>query len=194
MLENLPLPGADLLWDPAWLAPARADALMAALRAEVPWETHRIRMFGRWVDSPRRSCWIGDPGASYVYSGARFEPRPWSPSLSSLCEDLQEAVGASFNSVLANLYRDGGDAMGWHSDDEPELGPRPVIASVSLGQPRRFKLKHRQDPACQLDLELPHGSLLVMRGDTQARFKHALPRSARPMGPRINLTFRLICP
>lgn len=194
MLQDLPLPGADLLWDPAWLASERADALLDRLMRDIPWETHRIRMFGRWIDSPRRSCWIGDPGASYLYSGARFEPRPWRPALSALREPLRKATGTNFNSVLANLYRDGSDAMGWHSDDEPELGPQPVIASLSLGQARRFKLRHRQDPACQLDLELPHGSLLVMRGDTQARFKHALPRSARPMGPRINLTFRLICP
>ena len=194
MLENLPLPGAELLWDPGWLAPERADALLDRLLRDIAWETHRIRMFGRWIDSPRRSCWIGDPGASYVYSGVRFEPRPWLPALSLLREDLQQASGAAFNSVLANLYRDGSDAMGWHSDDEPELGPRPVIASLSLGQARRFKLRHRDDPARQLDLDLPHGSLLVMRGDTQARFKHSLPRSTRPMGPRINLTFRLICP
>ena len=193
MLENLPLADAELLWDPAWMAAPAADALLAGLMRDIAWETHRIRMFGRWVDSPRRSCWMGDPGASYVYSGARFEPRPWPPALSVLREDLQQAAGAAFNSVLANLYRDGRDAMGWHSDDEPELGPRPVIASLSLGQTRRFKLKHRQDPGCKLDLDLPHGSLLVMRGDTQALFKHALPRSARPMGPRINLTFRLIC-
>ena len=194
MLKPLPLPGAELLWDPAWLAPASADALMAQLQQQIPWETHRIRMFGRWLDSPRRSCWIGDAGASYVYSGARFEPRPWPQALSGLREPLQQATGVAFNSVLANLYRDGRDAMGWHADDEPELGLRPVIASLSLGQTRRFKLKHRQDPARQLDLDLGPGSLLVMRGDTQAQFKHALPRSARPMGPRINLTFRLICP
>lgn len=194
MLENLPLPGAELLWDPAWLAPERADALLAALLRDIGWETHRIRMFGRWLDSPRRSCWIGDAGASYVYSGARFEPRPWPATLSALREPLREATGMVFNSVLANLYRDGRDSMGWHADDEAELGPQPVIASLSLGQVRRFKLKHRQDPACKLDLDLSHGSLLVMRGDTQARYKHALPRSARPMGPRVNLTFRTTCP
>lgn len=194
MLENLPLPGAELLWDPAWMAPARADALMRKLMEQIPWETHRIRMFGRWVDSPRQSCWIGDPGAAYVYSGARFEPRAWPQALSELREPLRAATGTAFNSVLANLYRNGRDAMGWHADDEPELGPQPVIASLSLGQPRRFTLKHRQDPGRKLALDLPHGSLLVMRGDTQALFRHALARSARPMGPRINLTFRLIFP
>jgi alkylated DNA repair dioxygenase AlkB len=96
--------------------------------------------------------------------------------------------------VLANRYRDGRDAMGWHSDDEPELGPAPVIASVSLGASRRFVLKHRDDPAQKLALELDHGSLLVMAGATQRHYKHALPRTARPVGERINLTFRHILP
>jgi len=94
--------------------------------------------------------------------------------------------------VLANLYRDGRDCMGWHSDDEPELGARPLIASLSLGATRRFALRHRRDPSRRLVLELPAGSLLLMRGQTQARWRHALPRTARPVGPRINLTFRRI--
>ena len=98
------------------------------------------------------------------------------------------------NSVLANLYRDGRDAMGWHSDDEPELGPRPVIASLSLGGTRRFVFRHRREPERKYELPLGHGSLLLMRGDTQADWKHALPRTARPVAPRINLTFRRILP
>lgn len=192
MLQHLPLPGADLQWDPGWLPSARADRLFKRLQAGIPWEVHRIRLFGRWVDSPRLSCWIGDPGTGYVYSGARFEPHPWPAALAELRPELERATGAEFNSVLANLYRDGGDAMGWHSDDEPELGRQPVIASLSLGQPRRFAFKDRRDPSAKLVLELPHGSLLVMRGATQANYRHALPRSRRPMGPRINLTFRHI--
>ena len=192
MLTPLPLAGADLLWDPAWLPPAEAGALFARLRADIPWETHRIRLFGRWVDSPRRSCWIGDPGARYRYSGALFEPRPWPQALEPIRARLAADLGGGFNSVLANLYRDGEDAMGWHADDEPELGPEPVIASLSLGQPRRFLLKHRVDPQRRLALDLPAGSLLVMRGATQAAFRHALPRSKRAPEARINLTFRRI--
>jgi alkylated DNA repair dioxygenase AlkB len=192
MLAPLPLDGADLLWDPAWLVPADAARLFADLHAAIAWETHRIRMFGRWVDSPRRSCWIGDPQARYRYSGADFEPRPWPPALAPVRERLAAELGGPFNSVLANLYRDGHDAMGWHADDEPELGPEPVIASLSLGQPRRFVLRSRADPAHRLALELPPGSLLVMRGPTQARFQHSLQRSRRAPGARINLTFRRI--
>ena len=105
---------------------------------------------------------------------------------------LQRETGIGFNSVLANLYRDGRDRMGWHSDDERELGPRPVIASLSLGACRRFVLRHRREVSSKLAIELPHGSLLVMRGETQRHYRHALPATAKPVGPRINLTFRRI--
>lgn len=183
-------PEVELL--PGWLPAAQADDLFAMLMAQVPWEVHRIRMFGRWVDSPRLSCWIGDAGASYVYSGARFEPRPWPAALAALRPRIDAAAGVAMNSVLANLYRDGRDAMGWHSDDEPELGARPVIASLSLGGERRFVFRHKREPARRHELVLGHGSLLLMAGDTQAEWKHALPRTARPVAPRLNLTFRRI--
>ena len=184
----------DIQLLPDWLPRADADALFVALMAQVPWETHRIRLFGREVDSPRLSCWIGDPDTAYRYSGTRFEPRPWPDTLLPLRARIDAAAGVAMNSVLANRYRDGRDAMGWHSDDEPELGPRPVIASLSLGATRRFLLKHRHDPANRLALDLPHGSLLLMRGDTQSTWKHALPRTTKPVGERINLTFRRIAP
>ena len=188
----LPLPGAELAIVDDWLAPAHADALFARLQETVPWENHRIRMFGREVASPRLSCWIGDPQATYVYSRTRFEPHPWSPVLAALNERVGDACGVRFNSVLANLYRDGADAMGWHSDHEPELGERPVIASLSLGATRRFLLRTRRGrgDAHRLELRLAHGSLLRMGGDTQRRYQHALPRMARVTAPRINLTFR----
>lgn len=186
--------GPEVRYRPGWLGRDEADALLVALQAQVPWEVHRIRMFGRWVDSPRLSCWIGDPGASYVYSGARFEPRPWPAALQALRARIDAEAGVAMNSVLANLYRDGRDAMGWHSDDEPELGPRPVIASLSLGAPRRFAFRHRRERSRRLAIELGHGSLLLMSGDSQADWQHALPRTARPVGPRLNLTFRRILP
>jgi alkylated DNA repair dioxygenase AlkB len=197
-LVPLALGGADVLYAPRWLPPAEADALLAALLVQVPWAVHRIRLFGREVDSPRLSCWIGDPGAAYRYSGTSFAPHPWPPALAAVRAALERAAGARFDSVLANRYRDGRDAMGWHSDDEPELGPRPVIASLSLGATRRFVLKARAGrgaPAdARLALDLPHGSLLLMRGETQRNYRHALPRTARVVGERINLTFRRIAP
>ncbi len=202
---KIDLPDADVALDPHWLPAAEADTLLQALLTVVPWEVHRIRLFGSEVDSPRLSCWIGDPGAAYVYSGTRFEPQPWPSALRPIRERVGEACGVDFNSVLANLYRDGRDAMGWHRDDERELGPDPVIASLSLGAERRFLLKPvarghprpaggpvavERGPRCAL--ELGHGSLLVMRGATQRNYRHALPRTAKPVGPRINLTFRRI--
>ena len=194
MLEPLALPDADLLFDRAFLAPDEADAAFRALRHAIPWEVHRIRLFGREIDSPRLSAWIGDPGAAYRYSGTRFEPHPWPPALAALRDRVAAAAGTRFNSALANLYRDGADYMGWHSDDERDLGPRPVIASLSLGATRRFRLKHRHAPEHALALELPPGSLLLMRGETQRHHRHALPKSVKAVGERINLTFRCIRP
>lgn len=191
--QRLALEGADLALWADWLPPAEADGLFGELLETVPWETHVIRMFGREVASPRLSCWIGDPGASYVYSRTRFEPHPWPAALAALRPRLEHACGSAFNSVLANLYRNGRDAMGWHSDSEPELGNAPVIASVSLGAARRlaFRSKLARGRA-MLELRLPHGSLLRMAGATQRRYQHALPRTAHVQAPRINLTFRQI--
>jgi alkylated DNA repair dioxygenase AlkB len=191
-LKSIDLAGAELAFDDGWMAKSEADALFAGLRHAIPWEVHRIRLFGRDVDSPRLSCWIGDPGTGYTYSGAHFEPNPWPVALRAIRARLAGELRIDFNSVLANLYRDGRDSMGWHSDDEPELGAQPVIASLSLGATRRFVLKHRSDPPRKFALELPHGSLLLMRGATQANYRHALPRTSRQIGPRINLTFRQI--
>lgn len=193
-LTPLALADADLSYSAGWLAQDEGDALRDALLAQIPWETHRIHLFGQWHDSPRLSCWIGDPGTRYMYSRVRFEPHPWPPALAAIRERVSEASGVAMNSVLANLYRSGQDAMGWHSDDEPELGPRPVIASLSLGGVRRFTLRHRRDRAKKFAVALAHGSLLVMAGDTQANWQHALPRTARPVAPRLNLTFRRILP
>ncbi|MGY4517246.1 alpha-ketoglutarate-dependent dioxygenase AlkB family protein [Lysobacter sp. HA18] len=189
MLRPLVLPDADVRLNPDWLAPAEAAALFDALQDGVAWENHPVRLFGRELPAPRLSSWVGDADAVYRYSGLLRAPHPWTPPLTELRDRLRSELGVDFNSVLANLYRDGRDAMGWHSDDEPELGPGPVIAAVSLGATRRFVLKARRGDT-RLALELPPGSLLVMQGATQANYRHALPRTARPVGPRINLTFR----
>ena len=192
--QALPLPGAALSLWPQWLCRGEADALFAELQATIPWEVHHIRMFGREVASPRLSCWMGDEDASYVYSGTHFAPHPWTPTLLALRERVAHACDAPFNSVLANLYRNGQDSMGWHSDYEPELGREPVIASLSLGAARRFRLKPRGAAARGdvLAIELEHGSVLRMAGETQQRYVHDLPKTSAAVGPRINLTFRWV--
>ena len=138
--------------------------------------------------------WHGDPDAFYTYSGRTFTPNPWTPELLAIKERVDRAAGAAFNSVLVNYYRDGRDSMGEHADDEPELGPAPdnvLIASVSLGAPRRFVLRHRRSGATR-EWALGDGNLLVMGGTTQRHWRHRVPRTAVPVGPRMNLTFRVI--
>lgn len=186
---RLPLPDADVRLWPGWMDAGEAARLHEALRAQLPWEVHRVRLFGREVPSPRLSCWIGDADAGYRYSGQAHVPRPWPQVLAALRTRLATQPGMDFNSVLANLYRDGRDCMGLHSDDEPELGAEPVIASLSLGATRRFVLKARGGGARTV-LELAAGDLLVMAGPTQRHYRHGIPRTARMVGPRINLTFR----
>ena len=189
-LADLPLPDGALAYAPGWVRDA--DRVFAKLHGGLAWETHVITLFGRKIPSPRLSAWYGDPGARYTYSGLTLEPRPWTPTLGGLRDRLGHDLGAAPNSVLANLYRNGQDSMGWHSDDEPELGPEPTIASISLGAPRRFVLRHKHKAAPAVELVLEHGSLLVMSGTTQTFWKHAVPKTTAPVGPRINLTFRTI--
>lgn len=194
----LDLPGAgldtpDFHLQPNWLDTAQADALCATLLDELPWAHEAIRMYGREMMQPRLTAYHGDPDTAYRYSGRWWKPHPWHPLLAELRDRLAAETGVPFNSVLANLYRDGNDAMGWHSDDETELGPAPVIASLSLGATRRFLLRPKQGGASRR-LDLGAGSLLVMRGASQRDWQHSVPRTARTLGPRINLTFRRIRP
>jgi len=170
---------------------AEPDVVFARLGEETAWEQHDITLFGRTVPTPRLTAWTGDH--AYRYSGIRNEPRAWSPTLRALRDRLVTELEAPFDSCLANLYRDGSDSMGWHSDDEPELGPRPTIASVSLGQPRRFLLRHRESGR-RWSVELGDGDLLVMRAESQSDYRHAVPKTARRVGPRMNLTFRCFRP
>lgn len=196
MVRVTRLAGGGLLelHDP-WLPAAEAAALFAALRDGLAWKQESIRIFGREHLQPRLSAWYGDAGTTYTYSGLTLEPAPWTAELAALRARVEDSSRSRFNSVLANLYRDGQDAMGFHADAEPELGQDPVIASVSLGAARRFVLKPGRDLAGEapVELSLGGGSLLVMSGTTQHRWKHGVPRQAGA-GPRINLTFRRILP
>lgn len=191
--STIALPDADLRYFPAPELPLPGPALLARLRAEIPWQTRSITLFGRTHLQPRLICWMGDPDARYRYSGQSWEPVPWHPLVDALRARVEALSGARFNAVLLNLYRDGADSMGFHADDEPELGPEPAIASLSIGAARVMHFRHRRnraEPTRRVPLD--DGSLLVMRGTTQAHWQHAIPKTRRPIGPRINLTFRLI--
>jgi alkylated DNA repair dioxygenase AlkB len=187
---RLDLPDADVCLWPQALPPDEADAQFSALRSRIDWRQEDILIFGERRRVPRLVAWHGDPGTTYTYSGTLHEPLPWTAELQSIRARVEALTGYRYNSVLLNLYRDGRDGMGWHSDDERELGRDPVIASVSLGAPRRFCLRHRRHRSLQSDLLLPHGSLLCMGGATQHHWEHAVPKTRRPVGERVNLTFR----
>ncbi len=192
-LQRVTLHDADVRYQPAWLTQSTADSMLRDLLGEIPWSQHRVRIFGRDLPSPRLSAWIGDPGASYTYSRVRHEPLPWTPTLTLLRRQLQAQSGIDFNSVLANRYRDGRDSMGWHADDESELGPDPVIASISLGATRQMRFRSRAaDAQGSIALALEHGSLLWMAGGTQRHYQHAISKTRASVGERVNLTFRVL--
>lgn len=149
-----------------------------------------MRFGGREVLQPRLTAWWGDAGASYVYSGIRNEPRSWPEWMLGLRNQIEQWIGVCFNSCLGNLYRDGRDSVALHADDEPELGPEPTIASLSLGASRNFQLRHAT--AAPIDLMLDDGDLLVMSGPMQREWKHAVPKMTRVIAPRVNLTFRWV--
>ncbi len=187
----IPIEDGDLLfWEDCGLEPPAAE-LLQFLIEETPWQQHDITLWGKTHPQPRLIAWYGDPGKAYSYSGVSLAPLPWTATLRRLRGHIEDITGQAYNSVLLNYYRDQRDSMGMHSDDEPELGDEPAIASLSLGEPRTFVMKHRSRPDvadCRFDL--PSGSLLLMLGATQSYWKHGIPKRTRQLGPRVNLTFR----
>lgn len=186
------LPDAALDYRADWVDSDTADAWLQELILATPWTQPEIRLYGRQVAVPRLVAWYGDSQAAYRYSGLQHEPLAWTPLLQGVRQRLERETGHRFNGVLLNLYRDGGDAMGWHSDDEVELGRNPVVASLSLGAERRFDLRRKGSGRIQHSLLLGHGSLLVMSGATQHHWQHQIARTSKVSQPRLNLTFRLI--
>lgn len=168
-----------------------ADDYLQNLLQTLAWQTERIYIYGRWVPVPRLMAWYGDPGADYRYSGVDHQPLPWTKELLALRSDVEAVCRQSFNSVLANLYRDGRDSMGCHADNEKELGPNPLIASLSFGETRLLRFRHNRS-RITLDIELSHGDLLIMAGELQHHWRHELPKTRQAKQPRINLTFRRI--
>lgn len=190
---DLDLPGGEAVFYEKFFPPEESRDLFLKLKEETSWRQEEIRIYGRLVPLPRLTAWYGDPWARYVYSGISQAPLPWTDCLLSIKKKVEAKAGAAFNGVLLNLYRSGSDGVAWHADDEPELGAEPVIASVSFGAPRIFQLKHKFSKELKrVELNLTGGSLLVMRGQTQKNWLHQVPKTKKPVQPRINLTFRAV--
>lgn len=183
------LPDAEISLWPDWLG--QQSQMLLQLQQQLAWSQDSITLFGKAVKIPRQQVWMGDPHCHYRYSGTRFAPQPWHPLVLSLTKQVSRFLAQPFNCVLLNLYANGQQHMGWHADNEPELGDDPIIASLSLGATRRFDLKHRHND-WQLSLNLTPGSLMLMSGNCQQYWLHRLPKQSSVQTARINLTFRYI--
>ena len=169
-----------------------ANALFDELYQHTPWIEEDIRVYGKVYKQPRLTAFFANNQKTYGYSNISMTPQPFTPLLNAIKTKVEEATQTQFSSCLLNLYRDGQDSNGWHADDEKELGLNPVIASVSLGAERAFHLKHKKIKTLKHKLNLQNGSLLLMKNETQHHWLHQIPKTKKPLGKRINLTFRLL--
>jgi alkylated DNA repair dioxygenase AlkB len=189
----LPMKNAHVEYYPNWLSHKHAKHLMDYFVAQLQWQQPSISLYGQDRLIPRLQAWYGDPNSRYEYSKLLMEPLPWDSRLAKLKQACEQKCNTTFNSALANFYRHGNDSMGMHADNEPELGEAPIIASVSLGQTRRFTFKNiKTKETYKIGVE--HGSLLVMKGDTQQYWHHGINKSRTQTGPRLNFTFRKVTP
>lgn len=185
------LPDAEIGYYREFFSLEKANELFQLLQKEIPWQQDNITVFGKTHLQPRLTALFGNEGKPYGYSGIVMQPHSWSPLIMFIKEEVEAVCRESFTTVLLNKYRDGKDSNGWHADNEKELGRNPTIASVSFGAERVFQLKHNSLDAKQ-NIILQHGSLLIMKGSTQHFWKHQIPKTTKPTGIRINLTFRII--
>lgn len=192
-VKQLPIAHADIRYYPNFFDINTSDFLYQKLYKQVKWQQDYITLYGKTNPIPRLTSWYGNEGKIYTYSNITMQPHPWNESLLIIKNKLKNITKVNFNSVLINLYRDGKDSVAWHSDDEPELGENPVIASVSFGETRRFMFKPKdKNNHGKSELNLSHGSVLLMAGETQKYWLHQIPKTSKQVAPRINLTFRYI--
>jgi alkylated DNA repair dioxygenase AlkB len=189
---KLALPNATITYYPSFFSSEEASEYFQILLDEIEWQQDDIKIFGKIYKQPRLTALYSINDASYGYSGITMFPKPFNSVLKEIKTRIEETTNVTFTTVLLNYYRDGGDSNGWHSDDEKELGENPVIASLSLGGERTFRLRHKKDKTQRKNLTLQHGSLLLMAGETQHHWQHCIPKSKKIISPRINLTFRVI--
>jgi alkylated DNA repair dioxygenase AlkB len=191
--ERLSMPDAEVVFYPSFFEEQESDKIFRQLIQEIKWQQDKIKQYGKEINLPRLTAWYGDAGKSYTYSHIAMKSEPWTPILLYIKNRIEEVADVSFNSVLLNLYRSGKDSVSWHQDNERELGGNPVIGSVSFGETRRFQFRHKlKKDLSKVDLNLTHGSLLIMKGTTQQFWQHQIPKTSKPVLPRINLTFRVI--
>ncbi len=191
--QPIALPDADSIYYPEVYTEQEAAAIFKELKEQTNWQQHQIKMYGKLIDCPRLSAYFGQPNTHYTYSTiVKLSPTPFTKTLLALKQKAEELAKTEFNCMLANYYRDGKDSMSWHADGEPELGPEPIVASVTFGAARMFHLKHQTDASKKYKLPLENGSILVMGKRTQHEWLHQVPKTAKPIGERINLTFRYI--
>lgn len=196
LFENKPIklamPDAEVVYFPHFFSFEESAALFRQLQEKIDWQQDSIKLYGKTIPLPRLTAWYGEEGKNYQYSGIKMQPKAWNEELLLIKNKIEQATTNQFNSVLLNFYRHGQDSMAWHADNEPELGKNPAIASVSFGQERIFKFKHRKNADLKAQITLENGSLLLMAGETQHYWLHQIPKSTQSMQPRINLTFRII--
>lgn len=183
---------AQVSYVTAFIGFEEANELFEKLLLQVNWQQDDIVVFGKKYQQPRLTALYGNDGKSYSYSSLTMFPNKWNSLLTYIKEKVEDFMKVKFTTVLLNYYRDGNDSNGWHADNEKELGKNPIIASVSFGAKRVFQMKHNSIKEQKFKIELEHGSLLIMKGTTQHFWKHQIPKSTRNVGPRINLTFRII--
>lgn len=189
---QLNLPDSEIEYHPHFLEKTKANTYFEFLKRTVPWRHDTIKVFGKEYPQPRLTALYASNDRAYSYSNITMKPFPFTDELLEIKQKIEIHTGAKFTTCLLNLYRDGRDSNGWHADNEKELGANPVIASLTLGQERFFHLKHRKDKTQKQKILLEHGSLLLMGGETQNHWLHQIPKTTRPIGERINLTFRFI--
>lgn len=178
--QSAGLPNDVLDYRSGLFSPEESESYLHTFISTVAWEQRIVTMYGKPVVTPRLTAWFGDTGANYAYSGNKFNPLPWTPELLAIKDKFQPIAGIQFNSVLLNYYRDGNDSVAWHSDNEKEQGPQPMIASVSFGQVRSFDIRHKQDRARKYSVRLENGSVLLMKGDLQQNWEHRIAKSNTP--------------
>lgn len=183
---------AQVSYVPSFIGFEEANELFNKLINDINWQQDDIVVFGKKFQQPRLTALYGNDGKSYSYSSLTMFPNKWNSLLIYIKEKVEEFMNVKFTTVLLNYYRDGNDSNGWHADNEKELGKNPIIASISFGAKRVFQMKHNTNKDQKFKIELEHGSLLIMKGTTQHFWKHQIPKTTKKVGPRINLTFRII--